>query len=114
MFQTLSSTKDGEDAFMRIGQVLDSVDYQHLVPSSRLPTIRSQEQVNGSSGHHDQSICCASEPLHSDASGPKLPNDSDKLDSQIPSELITSCVATLIMIQVTMKRLKTFPCSLKC
>ncbi|KAI9070740.1 hypothetical protein K1719_047302, partial [Acacia pycnantha] len=59
MLRTLSSTKEGEDAFIKIGQALDSIDYR----------------------------------------GPKLPNDSHKVDIQIPSELITSCVSTLIMIQ---------------
>ncbi|KAF7805111.1 protein ALWAYS EARLY 2 isoform X3 [Senna tora] len=102
--QTLSSTKEGEDAFMRQGQLLDSVDYQHSASNSRLPVIRSQEQVNGSCGHHDQSTYSAQEPLHSDASVPKLLNDSDKVDAQIPSELITSCVATLIMIQTCTER----------
>lgn len=102
--QTLSSTKEGEDAFMRIGQALDSIDYQQLAFNSRLPVIRSQEQVNSSFGHHDQSTCGASETLHSDTSGPKLQNDSHKVDIQIPSELITSCVATLIMIQTCTER----------
>ncbi|XP_028770851.1 protein ALWAYS EARLY 2 [Neltuma alba] len=93
--QTLSSTKEGDDAFMRIGQALDSIDYQQLASNSK---------VNGSFGLHDQSICCASETLHSDTSGPKLLNDSHKVDTQVPSELITSCVATLIMIQTCTER----------
>ncbi|KAK4273456.1 hypothetical protein QN277_021853 [Acacia crassicarpa] len=93
--QTLSSTKEGEDAFIKIGQALDSIDYQQLASNSK---------VNGSFGHHDQSICCASETLQSDTSGPKLPNDSHKVDIQIPSELITSCVSTLIMIQTCTER----------
>jgi hypothetical protein len=62
--------------------------------------IRSQDQVNGSFYHHNQSTCRASEPLLNDASGPKLHKDSEQVDIEIPSELIASCVATLTMIQV--------------
>lgn len=91
MLQTLSSTKEGEDAFMRIGKALDSIDYQHLASNSK---------GNGSFCHQDQSIYYPSETRHSDTSGPKLLDDSHKVDTQIPSELITSCVAALIMIQV--------------
>ncbi|KAJ1417119.1 SANT/Myb domain [Sesbania bispinosa] len=103
-FQALSSMKEGEDAFMRIGQVLDCIDYQQLVPNSRLPVIKSQEQANGSFDYHNKSICCSSEPILNDASGPKLHRDSDKVDTQIPLDLITSCVATLIMIQTCTER----------
>ncbi|KAI4349974.1 hypothetical protein L6164_010507 [Bauhinia variegata] len=97
--QALSSTKEGEDTFMRIGQALDSIDYQQLSSNSSLPGTRSQEQVNGNFSRHN-----ASEPLHSDAYGQKLLNESDKVDVQIPSELIASCVATLIMIQTCTER----------
>ncbi|KAK7277936.1 hypothetical protein RJT34_22956 [Clitoria ternatea] len=102
-FQALSLTKEGEDAFMRIGQALDSINHQQLASKSRLPVIRSQEQVNGSFYHQNHSTY-VSEPLLNDASGPKLHNDSDKVDTAIPSELITSCVATLIMIQTCTER----------
>ncbi|XP_019440562.1 PREDICTED: protein ALWAYS EARLY 2 isoform X2 [Lupinus angustifolius] len=89
-FQALSSMKESEDGFMKIGKTLDSINHQPLATNSRLPVFRSQEQVNGS----------LSGPLpNDDAPGPKLHHDSVKVDTQIPSELITSCVATLIMIQ---------------
>lgn len=88
------ATKEGEDAFTRIGQALDSIDYQQLASKYRLPMARSQDQVNGSFYHR------ASQPLLNDASGPKLHTESDEVGTEIPSELITSCVATLLMIQV--------------
>ncbi|KAJ1377648.1 SANT/Myb domain [Sesbania bispinosa] len=103
-FQSLSLTKEGEDAFTRIGQALDCIDYQRSASKSRLPVIRSQDQVNGSFYYHNQSTSCASEALLNDASGPKLHNDSNKVNAKIPSELITSCVATLIMIQTCSER----------
>ena len=71
MIQALASLKEGEDAFIRIGQVLDSIDYQQLATNSSLPVMKPQEQVNGSSNHHSWSICSSSEPLLNDASGPK-------------------------------------------
>ncbi|KAF1880355.1 hypothetical protein Lal_00048992 [Lupinus albus] len=103
-FQALSSTKEDEDTFTRIGQALDSIDYQPLASNTRLPMIRSQEQVTGSSYHHNQSTGCVSVPLLNNASGPKLHNDSNKVYTEIPLELITSCVATLIMIQTCTER----------
>ncbi|KAJ7973358.1 Protein ALWAYS EARLY 3 [Quillaja saponaria] len=103
--QAFSSRKEGEDAFMRIGQVLDSIDNQQVASNSRLHVIRSQEQVNGSFAHQNQPISCASEPLlSSDVSGVKLCNVSVKNDIQMPSDLITSCVATMLMIQTCTKR----------
>ncbi|CAL0300094.1 unnamed protein product [Lupinus luteus] len=73
----------------RTGQALDSTDYLQLISNTRSPMIRSQEQVNGSSYHHNQSAFCALV-----ASGPNMHNDSNKVRTEIPSELITPCVAT--------------------
>ncbi|XP_016205527.1 protein ALWAYS EARLY 2 isoform X1 [Arachis ipaensis] len=103
-FQALASVKEGEDAFLKIGQVLDSINYQQLAHNTSLPAMKSQEQGNGSLDNHTRSIFSSSEPLLNDVSGQKLRNDSDKVDAQIPSELITSCVAILIMIQTCTER----------
>ncbi|KAJ7977966.1 Protein ALWAYS EARLY 3 [Quillaja saponaria] len=101
--QAFSSRKEGDDAFMRIEQVLDAIDNQQLASNSRLPVIRFQEQANGSFSQQNQPISCASEPLlSSDASD--VHNGSDKNDIQIPSDLITSCVATLLMVQTCTQR----------
>ncbi|KAF1878913.1 hypothetical protein Lal_00047585 [Lupinus albus] len=97
-FQALSSIKD-EDAFTRTGQALDSIDYQQLISNTRLPMIRSQEQVNGSSYHHNQSTICASV-----SPGPKMHNDSNEVHAKIPLELITPCIVTLIMTQTCTER----------
>jgi hypothetical protein len=94
-------SKEGDDVFTRIGEALDSIDNQQLTSDSRVPVVRSQQQVNGSLGNHNQLTSYSSEPLlTSDVSGAKLCHDSDGNEAQIPSELITSCVATLLMIQV--------------
>lgn len=102
IIQALSLTKEGEDAFIKIGQALDSINHQQLASQSRLPVIRSQEQVNtnGSFYHLNHSTSGVSEPILNDPSLPKPHNCSDKFDTELPSDLITSCVATLIMIQV--------------
>lgn len=99
--QAMSSVKEGEDAFMKIGEALDHIDKRQLTFDPRVPVIRSPEKVNGS--HHNQFVSGTSDPLlNSYAPGPKLQDGSDKHEAQIPSELITSCVATLLMIQVTL------------
>ncbi|KAM4108320.1 hypothetical protein ACJW30_03G038100 [Castanea mollissima] len=90
--QAFTLRKEGEDAFVRIGETLDSIDNQS---DSGVPVIRSQQLVNGG----------LAEPLFSsDASGAKPCNDSDENEARIPSGLITSCVATLLMIQTCTER----------
>lgn len=103
--QAFTFRKEGEDAFVRIGETLDSIDNQQLTSDSGIPVIRSQQQVNGSLGNQNQLSSCKAEPLFSsDASGAKPCNDSDENEAQIPSGLITSCVATLLMIQTCTER----------
>ncbi|XP_041020080.1 protein ALWAYS EARLY 2 isoform X2 [Juglans microcarpa x Juglans regia] len=103
--QAFTLRKEGEDAFVRIGQALDSIDNQQLTSDSRVPVIRCQQQDNGSLGNHSQMAFYTSESLvTSDASFKRLGNDSDEIEAQIPSELITSCVAALLMIQTCTER----------
>lgn len=55
----------------------------------------------GSSASHDLlTSCCTSNSLHS--TGPEFKNVLDRNEAQIPSELISHCVATLLMIQVNL------------
>ncbi|XP_018843585.1 protein ALWAYS EARLY 2-like isoform X2 [Juglans regia] len=103
--QAFTLRKEEEDAFVRIGQALDSIDNQQLTSNSRVPVIRCQQQDNGSLGNHSQMAFYTSEPLvTSDASVKRLGNDSNEIEAQIPSELITSCVAALLMIQTCTER----------
>lgn len=83
----MSSRKEGEDAYIRIGEALDRLDKRHLISDSGVQ-IRSPEQVNGTLSHHNQFVTSTAELYN-------------KNETQIPSELITSCVATMFMIQVT-------------
>ncbi|TYH34571.1 hypothetical protein ES332_D13G136200v1 [Gossypium tomentosum] len=80
------STKEDEDAFMRIVEVLDSIDKLQFTPDIRMPVIKSAEPENGSISYQKHLVS-------------RLPQNNE----QVPSELITSCVATLLMIWVTRK-----------
>ncbi|KAL9447323.1 hypothetical protein AB3S75_014900 [Citrus x aurantiifolia] len=73
--KAMSSVKEGEDAYTKIGEALDHIDKRQLTSDPRVSVIRSPEQ-----------------------------DVSDKNEAQIPSELITSCVATLLMIQTCTER----------
>ncbi|XP_024039003.1 protein ALWAYS EARLY 2 isoform X5 [Citrus clementina] len=73
--KAISTVKEGEDAYTKIGEALDHIDKRQLTSDPRVSVIRSPEQ-----------------------------DVSDKNEAQIPSELITSCVATLLMIQTCTER----------
>ncbi|OMO68825.1 Always early, putative isoform 3 [Corchorus capsularis] len=98
--KAMSSMKDGEDAFIRIREALDSVDKQQFTSDIKMPVLKSTERENGSISYHNHSVTSTSKPAApSDwTPNPNLQEASDK-EEQIPSELITSCVATLLMIQ---------------
>ncbi|KAL7235191.1 hypothetical protein ACSBR1_018644 [Camellia fascicularis] len=102
--QAMSSIKNGEDPFKRIGEALDSFDTQKFTKDCGGSVLKSPEQVNGGIVHQCQ-VSSTSETLQRGfASGTKLHNDSDGIEAQIPSELITSCVATLLMVQMCTER----------
>ncbi|KAH9755099.1 protein ALWAYS EARLY 2 [Citrus sinensis] len=103
--KAISTVKEGEDAYTKIGEALDHIDKRQLTSDPRVSVIRSPEQVNGSLGHHNHFVSgtCDPQPTNN-ASGTKLQDVSDKNEAQIPSELITSCVATLLMIQTCTER----------
>nr|TKS04330.1 hypothetical protein D5086_0000145310 [Populus alba] len=102
--QAISSMKDGEDTFVRIGEALDSMDRRHLGSEYRVQMIRAPEGASGGLRLQNQLIPSMSEPqVNSNASRPQS-NDSDKTETVIPSELISSCVAALLMIQTCSER----------
>ncbi|KAK8638644.1 hypothetical protein V6N13_137057 [Hibiscus sabdariffa] len=68
---------------MRDVEASNSIDKPQFKPDIRMPLIKSTEPENGSISYQK----------HLDS---KLPRNS----KQVPSELITSCVATLLMIRV--------------
>lgn len=92
--------KEGEDASKMIQEALDLIGKRQPLHGSM---VKHHEHANGSIEHHHN-------PTPSDASEPIANNDisqdgSEKNEAQMPSELITSCVATWLMIQVIRKLL---------
>ncbi|XVE63010.1 hypothetical protein DITRI_Ditri06bG0165400 [Diplodiscus trichospermus] len=99
--KAISSMKEGEDAFTRIGEAIDSVDKKQLTSDIRMPVIKLPEMENGSMDHQKHLVSGTSKPMPTScAPSPKLQEASVNNVEQVPSELITSCVATLLMIQV--------------
>ncbi|GMI79542.1 ARABIDOPSIS THALIANA ALWAYS EARLY 3, ALWAYS EARLY 3 [Hibiscus trionum] len=94
--KAMSSMKEGEDAFMRIGEALNSVDKKQFTSDITIPIVKlpEQNQVNGS-------VSITSKPMSTAGWDPNLGLHvaSEKNEEQVPLELITSCVATLLMIQ---------------
>ncbi|KAM7469480.1 hypothetical protein LguiA_007663 [Lonicera macranthoides] len=88
----LGQLKEGEDAFLRIGVALDSLGRQKPTPDS------------GSTRQHQLTSTSPKLSLIGGASVPIFHHDSDLSEAQIPSELITSCVATWLMIQMCTER----------
>lgn len=97
-FQVLLSTNEGDDPLTIICGALHSFDNQRSSFEFQKPLSMPQEYMNDSLGHFSQ--FCSSEHLSTgDLSSLRL-RHSDKDFGGIPSNLITSCVATLLMIQV--------------
>uniref|UniRef100_A0A1J3IUE4 Protein ALWAYS EARLY 2 n=1 Tax=Noccaea caerulescens TaxID=107243 RepID=A0A1J3IUE4_NOCCA len=96
-----SSVKEGEDASKMIQEALDLIGKHQ--PLHRSSMFKHHEQANGRTEHHHN-------PSPSDASEPMANNDfisqdgPEKNEAQMPSELITSCVATWLMIQMCTER----------
>lgn len=95
---------------MRIAEAFDSINDQHLTSDPRLLAATSPEKSSGGFRHSGQLNDSAFEPTLSTDLRPS--GDSDKRETQIPADLITSCVASLLMIQVTPINILPF-CHLK-
>ncbi|XP_043707298.1 protein ALWAYS EARLY 2-like isoform X2 [Telopea speciosissima] len=107
--QAMSSLKEGDDAFARIGEALDSAKNLHFRADASVPATRSftsLEPVNANLvGSQGLSSSCTPEPttvVH--PTGTKLNGGPELYEANIPSELISSCVATLLMIQTCTER----------
>ncbi|XP_019100091.1 PREDICTED: protein ALWAYS EARLY 2 isoform X2 [Camelina sativa] len=94
-----SSGKEGEDVKKMIQEALDLIDKHQTLRGFKF---KHNEHVNGSIDPNQNH-----NPSPSDASDPNDFNSQDgseKNEAQIPSELITSCVATWLMIQMCTER----------
>ena len=100
----MSSLKGRGNSSERIEEHIDYISNQIPVDDSCMPAVRPSTPaypVNGILNSPDRLISCTLNSLHPHDS--KLNSSSDKNEVQIPSELITHCVATLLMIQVTLR-----------
>ncbi|CBI26088.3 unnamed protein product, partial [Vitis vinifera] len=106
--QAMSSLKEEGNNVERIEDAIDFVNNRLLVDDSGMSTMRSSaapDPLHGSLASQDQFTSCTSNPLSgSQAPDLKLNISSDDNEAQIPAELITHCVATLLMIQKCTER----------
>eukprot|EP01018_Ginkgo_biloba_P039343 Gb_37435 [translate_table: standard] len=110
--QAMSSLKEGEDALAKVGGVLDTATYLHAgvdsgnvavkLGSSQFDSTRGGEQET--MNFRESSTWFGSELPAEDAPDVKRKISSDRKETSLPSELITSCVATLLMIQTCTER----------
>uniref|UniRef100_A0A5B6Z075 SANT domain-containing protein n=1 Tax=Davidia involucrata TaxID=16924 RepID=A0A5B6Z075_DAVIN len=103
--QAMSSLKGGGNTVERIEEAIDCVSNLLPLDDSCMVASRSStpaDPVNSSSASQNQLISCTLNSLH--APDPTLRNTSDRNEAQIPSELISHCVATLLMIQKCTER----------
>lgn len=97
------SLKEEANNVERIEDAIDFVNNRLLVDDSGTSAMRSatSDPFHGSLASQDQFTSCTSNPLSgSQAPDLKLNITSNDNEAQIPAELITHCVATLLMIQV--------------
>ncbi|KAK9735432.1 hypothetical protein RND81_04G205300 [Saponaria officinalis] len=95
--KVVSSMREGEDAYGQIDEAFDS-----SIKGDRVTNCRTASMMMSSTMPPQNPVAsCSPEPqLSSHVSSAK----PDASDVQIPSELITSCVATLLMIQSCTER----------
>ncbi|KAK4769563.1 hypothetical protein SAY86_027713 [Trapa natans] len=99
--KAISSLKDGDDAFLRISEAFDSINDQHLASDPRFLSSMSPEKLSSGFRHS----CHLKDTSESHLlTSLRSSGDSDKEEPQIPANLITSCVASLIMIQTCTER----------
>ncbi|MCL7047351.1 hypothetical protein MKW94_017428 [Papaver nudicaule] len=104
--QALLSCKDGGDAFGSIGEALDSASTRQI--GTEVRSFTSTDLVNGGTFPYQDAATNShiSKPVTAVYSnGTKQSNSTfDGNEVQIPKDLITSCLATLLMVQTCTER----------
>ncbi|XP_059668464.1 protein ALWAYS EARLY 3 isoform X2 [Cornus florida] len=101
--QAMSSLKGGGNTIERIEEAIDYVSIRLPLDDSCMLAMRTSTPADhGNLASQDKLTSCTLNSLHSP--DPKLKTASDETDAQIPSELISHCVATLLMIQKCTER----------
>ncbi|XP_066392129.1 protein ALWAYS EARLY 3-like isoform X4 [Miscanthus floridulus] len=93
--QAMCKVSEGENAFVKIGEALDHLNSRGTGSGSSILGIRRIPPDSGQSNasYHDN---CTTAPAANSSS--KLPNGCDS-EAQFPKELISSCVAMMLMIK---------------
>ncbi|XP_038985220.1 protein ALWAYS EARLY 3-like isoform X2 [Phoenix dactylifera] len=91
--QAMSSLRDGEDALTCIGEAIESKNNQCFGTESSKSRIRYIPHP-GNFNNQNQAVSCILQPATTHALSPRV-----QFSYAIPSELISSCVATFLMIQ---------------
>jgi hypothetical protein len=94
----MCKVSEGENAFTKIGEAVDNLNSRGTGSGSSILGIRRIPPDSGQANTSYQENG-TSAPAASNTSGPRLPNVCDS-EAQFPTELISSCVATILMIQV--------------
>ncbi|KAH8499736.1 hypothetical protein H0E87_015104, partial [Populus deltoides] len=106
--QAMSSLKNEGSSIENIEDAIDFVNNKLLADDSSVPAIRSPvpaSSVQDSLASQDQLSSCVANPgAINHAPDAKWNNLSNENEVQIPSELISHCVATLLMIQKCTER----------
>ncbi|XP_010674728.2 protein ALWAYS EARLY 2 isoform X2 [Beta vulgaris subsp. vulgaris] len=103
--KAMSIMEEGEDAFGRISEALACNGKAESAATFRTSIISSSNTFRGSLPHQNPVASCTPQPkLACDASSVQPIGDSASNDLRVPSDLITSCVATLLMIQTCTER----------
>ncbi|AQK46377.1 Putative MYB DNA-binding domain superfamily protein [Zea mays] len=93
--QAMCKVSEGENAFSKIGEALDHLNSRGTGSGSSILGIRRIPPDSGQSNasYHDD---CTAAPAANSSS--RLPNGCDS-EAQFPKELISSCVAMMLMIK---------------
>lgn len=99
--QAMHSLKDGEDAFVRIGEALELASSRSPGSSSATAAVRNNfaEASHDNAAFQDQ-FSSKLEAASAQAPCPKFQSSVSVNEVQYPSELMSSCLATLFMIQM--------------
>lgn len=106
--QAMSSLRKEGKSIERIEDAIDFVNNQLSVDDSSMPALRSStplDSVRSTVTSHDHPTACVTYPsATSHIPDMKLQSFSDQDDLGIPSDIISHCVATLLMIQKCTER----------
>ncbi|KAF5194006.1 Always early [Thalictrum thalictroides] len=106
--QAMSSVKEGEDVYTKIEEAIDSTTSRDFRVDCSL---RARKSLNPSDpGHHDlpcqnqETAGMAKQTMADETIDLEVNSASEVMKLQMPSALISSCVATLLMIQTCTDR----------